>query len=435
MRDASAAIEIPKRGFAPIASLLGGMTLPALIARFAINRARRKGRPLKLGKRVLAVRHVDVLEMLRRDLDFIIAPVNESRIKAVNGGNFILGMDRCPRLMREREALYRALAVLDLSTIRTDVHRDAQARIAVAGTRAGFDGIADYARPIAAATASRIFGIAPPDMGFFADVVRAIFAHTFLNIGNDQKVAARAVTAGGIMQDWLAQEMLRRHAGGDLGTDLMGHLLRAGELDDDAVRRTLGGMLVGSIDTTASTFARIFCVVDRDQRLRERVSAAWRNGDDIYGLCLDALRRWPHNPILLREAAVDTALGGVAIKKGTTVIAWTQAAMQDPERFPEPSRILPDRPMDGYLHFGAGLHPCAGRMLNAVQIPIMVGLLVEAGGRRAGGMGWAGPFPAELPVSLDGGHDNEHAIHGDNRRADRSGQSGDAAVRYRGNAR
>ena len=44
-------------------------------------------------KIVLATRHEDVMEVLKRDLDFLIAPVNAERMEQVNGP-FILGMDR-----------------------------------------------------------------------------------------------------------------------------------------------------------------------------------------------------------------------------------------------------------------------------------------------------------------------------------------------------
>jgi cytochrome P450 len=202
------------------------------------------------------------------------------------------------------------------------------------------------------------------------------------------------------MHDWFSTEIARRRRTGDLGTDLMGQLLSQAKLDDDGVRRTLGGMLVGSIDTTASTFARVFCVAQDDAGLAAHMRERWRSGSDIYGLCLDALRRWPHNPILMRKAATDTVLGGVPVKAGARVIAWTQAAMQDPGAFPDPERALPDRPMAGYLHFGAGLHPCAGRAINAIQIPILVGMLLDAGAEPCGRMGWAGPFPDSLPVRL-----------------------------------
>lgn len=401
MDNRYAGIRTPPRGFSLLAPLLSGRAFPAFLARLGIRRALSKGGPLKLGGTVLAVRHADVSEMLRRDLDFIIAPINAERINAVNGGPFILGMDRSLALIREREALYCALAKVDLSALADKVRAEAMARLATGSDR--LDAIADYARPVAAATASAVFGIAPEDRALFAEAVRAIFAHTFLNLGGDKAVEARALAAAPLMHDWFFAEIAHRRQTGELGSDLMGQLLSQAKLDDDGVRRTLGGMLVGSIDTTTSTFARVFCIVADDPSLAARMVERWRAGGDIYGLCLDALRRWPHNPILMRKAAADTVLGGVPIKAGERVIAWTEAAMQDPGAFPDPERALPDRPMASYLHFGAGLHPCAGRAINAIQIPILIGLLLDAGGERCGKMGWAGPFPDSLPVKTGTG--------------------------------
>jgi cytochrome P450 len=391
-------VATPPRGFAPIADLLTSRAVPGLLASLAVKLSRRTGRPLSLGGRVIAIRHADVTEVLRRDLDFLIAPVNAQRITAVNGGPFVLGMDRAPTHMLERQVLYAALGRLDFAGITAEVREEAATRMNDAGL--SFDAIAHYARPVAAATARRLFGIAPDDDHFFKDAVRAIFAHTFLNLGGDKDIEARALRAAPHMQAWLTQEIARRRRDNVPGDDLMGCLIQDGRLDDDAIRRTLGGMLVGAIDTTASTFARIFIVVASDRQLRDRMTRAWTEGEDIYGLCLDALRRWPHNPIVLRQAAADTTLGEVPVRAGSLVVAWTQAAMQDPEAFPDPERMLPDRPRDAYLHYGHGLHPCAGRSINAIQIPALVGTLLAAGADVAGKLQWAGSFPDRLPVRI-----------------------------------
>jgi cytochrome P450 len=103
---------------------------------------------------------------------------------------------------------------------------------------------------------------------------------------------------------------------------------------------------------------------------------------------------------LLRSALVDTAIAGVAVKRGDSTVAWTQAAMQDSSIVEDPRRVRPDRDRSIYLHFGGGLHPCAGRAVNSFQIPLLVGGLVRRGLARVGGMAWAGPFPNRLPVTL-----------------------------------
>lgn len=392
-------ITTPASGFSPLTWLLYGEWPPSAAARFGQGLARWRAKPLRFGKTVIAIRHSHIVELLRRDLDFLIAPVNEERIVAVNGP-FVLGMDRSPVLARERAALYSALAAVDLGAIRRGLLQRAAERREKLGS--SFDAIADFARPLAAETASLLFGIAPADKAMFAEVARAIFAHTFLNVSGDKTIENRALKAAVAMRYWFETEIARRRATGEPGADLMGQLLKQGQLDADGVRRTLGGMYVGSIDTTVTAAAKILHVAMADPKLADAILARWKSGADIYGYCLDLLRRWPHNPVVVRSAANDTTLAGQQVKAGDRVIAWTQAGMLDPGVFPEPDRMLPERPLGSYLHFGEGLHPCAGRAVNSFQIPILVATLLEAGVERTGPMKWAGPFPDHLPVKVKG---------------------------------
>ena len=53
------------------------------------------------------------------------------------------------------------------------------------------------------------------------------------------------------------------------------------------------------------------------------------------------------------------------------------------------------------LHLGAGLHPCAGRAVNAFQIPLLVRALVRRGIKSVGPVQWAGPFPDHLEVRFE----------------------------------
>ena len=104
------------------------------------------------------------------------------------------------------------------------------------------------------------------------------------------------------------------------------------------------------------------------------------------------------DPIGSIKPAKDTTLAGLAVPGGAKILLWTQAAMFDTTAFPYPERLRPDRTTQPYLHLGGGLHPCAGRTVNAWQIPLLVGALLDLGPRRLGPMRWAGPFPAHLPV-------------------------------------
>jgi cytochrome P450 len=395
----SADIATPPSTGGFFATLLSGPALPALAARLGARFAALWGDPIRVGGKVIVARHAHVTELLARDLEFRIAPVNGARIDAVNGP-FVLGMDRGATLAKERRALYQALAQVDLAPIRHAVAQEAAARIATASGNE-IDVVGGYARPIAAHTARTLFGVGGPDEQTFMDVARAVFAHTFLNLSGDKVVEARALRASVLMRDWLAAEIARRRATGDLGADMMGALLAGKLLDDDGVRRTLGGMLVGSIDTTATTVAKIVVMIGKDVALAQSIAADANDETRLAGWCREALRRWPHNPLVLRRAVTSTRLAQVDIQEGDDVIAWTQAAMLDAEAFPDPQQLRPDRPVAAYLHFGGGLHPCAGRTVNAFQIPLLVGALVRRGMKSIGAVQWAGPFPDHLTVRFE----------------------------------
>jgi cytochrome P450 len=392
----AAAVETPKgRGFA--GAIIGGRGLPDLAARVGARIAAFEQKPLKFGKVIIAARHADAQAVLARDLDFLIAPNNAARIEAVNGP-FVLGMDRGPVLERERRALYSALAAVDQDALKAAAQIDIAALI---GDKTSVDAVGGFARIVAGKTAARLFGLTPEDEPLFRDVARAIFNHTFLNLGGDKAIEARALRAAAAMKDWFTQQIARRRTNGDLGDDMMGALLSQKIVDDDCVRRTLGGMLVGSIDTTASAVAKILSVIQSDATLRAQFA---RTTPEVqrYALCMEALRRWPHNPIVLRTAAAAGTLNGTTYAAGDRIVVWTQAAMQDRAAFPEPRRMRADRDPRSYLHFGGALHSCAGRVVNGWQIPLLVGALVERKFRIEGKMGWAGPFPDTLPVKIDG---------------------------------
>ncbi|HEY2247174.1 MAG TPA: cytochrome P450 [Bradyrhizobium sp.] len=361
-------------------------------------------KPLRIGTKVFVGRHADAVEVLSRDLDFLIGPVNATKIDEVNGP-FILGLDRGATLVRERAALYRGLAGVDLQgPLRSQLENDAKSRVAAAGEE--IDVVGGYARPIAAMTAQRLFGVSGMDQTLFMDVARALFGHIFLNLNNDEKIRARALRAAPFLKKWLLDEIEKRRTSGDRHPDMMDALIHDPQIPNsdegnDLIRRTLGGMLVGSIDTTATCVAKIITIIGRDKTLAAGIAADVDNFPRLHGWCWEALRRWPHNPLVLRSAAVDTQLAGVDIRANDQVFVITQAAMLDTSVFPEPQVLNPARPQRPYLHFGGGLHPCAGRDVNAFQIPILVREIVRRGIKSVGTIDWAGPFPDRLPVTFN----------------------------------
>lgn len=382
-----------------IGFLVGGRVLPDLAARVGIRLARWYGKPFRFLRWVIAARHAQAVEMLERDLDFGIAPVNAVKIGEVNAGPFILGMDRSAALERERRALYEALAAIDLDRLRSETQADIETVLAAVPAGGEIDAVAGYARPIAARTARRLFGLHAPSERMLMEVARSVFNHTFINPTNKAAIRDRGIRAGVHMKAWIDAEIARRDSA-DPKDDLIGRLLAQGILDREAIQRTVGGTFVGAIDTTTTVVAKLVKLASRNPDIELGMR---RDADDLhrlYGWCLDAMRLWPHNPAILRSALVDTAIVGTAVRRGDSTVAWTQAAMQDSSIFEDPRRVRPDRDRSIYLHFGGGLHPCAGRAVNGFQIPMLVAGLVRRGLARTGSISWAGPFPNRLPVTL-----------------------------------
>jgi cytochrome P450 len=382
-----------------IGMLVGGRVLPDISARIGARLARWYGKPFRFLHWVIAARHDQAVEMLQRDLDFGIAPVNAVKIGEVNAGPFILGMDRSAALERERRALYEALAAIDIGRLRAETEADIETVLADSPAAGEIDAVAAYARPIAARTARRLFGLHAPSERMLMEVARSVFNHTFINPTNKAAIRERAIRAGEHMKGWIDEEIARRDPA-DPGEDMIGRLLAQGLLDRHAVQRSIGGTFVGAIDTTTTAVAKLLKLAAGNPDIE---FAMRRDCDDLhrlYGWCLDALRLWPHNPALLRSALVDTSIAGVAVRRGDSAVAWTQAAMQDSSIVEDPRRVRPDRDRSIYLHLGGGLHPCTGRLVNAFQIPLLVRGLVKRGLARVGSISWAGPFPNRLPVTL-----------------------------------
>lgn len=384
--------------------LLERIATPQLV-RFGARLAARFGpRSLRFNGATLVFRWADVSDMLRRDLDCLIAPVNAARIEAVSGP-FILGMDRSEPLFAQRRVVYGALSEVAPGPV-AKVLKSEPDRLLDLATRRGerIDVVNGYARPVAARTAAALFGIAGPTEADQMRVARAVFHETFLNLGGDKAVAAAGVAAGHELLGWIEAEAARRRAAGAFGEDLLGRLLvreRAGEIAPTEAGQILAGLFVGAIDTTATAVANITAEMLLDPALARSIERDAGDRELVWGWCLEALRRRPHNPILLRQAAEGATVCGAPVPAGERVIAVTLAAMQDGRVFDAPATMVPTRPRELYMHFGYGMHLCSGRDLNAVQIPALVSALAR---RRPGGRAHVvnrGPFPDRLVVTLE----------------------------------
>ena len=358
------------------------------------------------GPFAIASRWKDVQDIFKRDTDFLIAPINAVNIEEINGP-FVLGMDRSELMLREQRQMYAGLSAFDAVAVRAQVRAEAQ-RLLAAAQQTGerkIEVVNGYARLIAARTAVALFGVDAPSEAEYMTAVRRIFHHAFLNVGADAKIRNNALAASKLLRHWTLDEIARRHSEGDDKKDIMSALLalqgtNSQALDDDGVRRTLMGMLVGAVDTTATAVAHCTAVLLSNDDLKKQALRDADNPDRFLGWCWEALRFMPHNAVLARFAPADTSFIGKKLKRDTKVVINILGAMHDTEAFPSPHKMNPERPLHNYFHFGGGLHPCAGRAINAIQVPELVRQLLIHNASYVEMPRFDGPFVDEFLVQL-----------------------------------
>ncbi|HEX8144163.1 MAG TPA: cytochrome P450 [Pyrinomonadaceae bacterium] len=394
------------------------LTSPRLL-RAVFKILRRRAPILLIGKRAIVTLHDDVIEVLSRDTDFTIAEVNEERINAIDGP-FILGMDRSERYDRESAVLRQAVRRDDLERIRNFVRQSAEGLTRAAQPQGRIDVIGGLARVVPVRLVESYFGIPAPDEPTMMRWMRDVFHDIFANPGGDPLVHRDALNTVAELRAHMDAVIARRKSQqGEPGQpdDVLGRLLALQDeahpwLDNDSVRRNLGGMIAGAVDTT-NKFVSL--AIDELLRRPEALGEARRAAlafdmDAMRVYAYEAVRFNPHHPVQARFCRSETEIArgtkrARRIPSETSVYIATLSAMFDPEKFPEPDEFRVDRNAE-YLHFGYGMHRCFGQAINGVQIPELLAALLRLPNLRrasgsAGQLVYDGPFPQRLILEFD----------------------------------
>jgi cytochrome P450 len=370
---------------------------------------------LVLGRKAIVSRHKDVMEVLGRDTEFTLAPINGPKMDSIEVP-FFLGMDRGPTYEREEGAMRQVARREDLGSISDLVSAESDRLVGAVSSVGRIDVPQGLSRIVPLRLIDRYFGVRS-DERTMATWTRILFWDVFLNIAGDPGVHGKALAAAKEMKPFLLANIAARQnelAKGAKGEEtLLDRLLALAKtpgqewLDTDAIRRNLSGLLVGAVETTNTAVVQALDqLLKRPDRFAEaRKAAEAGDREKVRQYAYEALRFNPQAPGLLRYCEQEARLGGSVIPAGTTVVLSTLSAMFDPAAFEKPCRFDPDRKVE-YLHFGAGLHQCFGRHINGVQIPgILSGLLRLKNLRRAKGSDgeivYEGPFPDRWILEFD----------------------------------
>jgi len=187
---------------------------------------------------------------------------------------------------------------------------------------------------------------------------------------SDERLAelgAPMMDVGPVIDAYLAA----RESGAYDDNSLIGVCLEAvdaGELSDvEAFSILFLLVAAGGESTTSLTGTGIRILAERPD-LQDRLR---REPELIPAFVEEACRIDPPFRGHYRQVTVDTALGGVKVPKGSTlVLAWT-AANRDSDAFPNPDDIDLDRPNPRqHVGFGWGIHLCVGAPLARVEAKV-----------------------------------------------------------------
>jgi cytochrome P450 len=244
--------------------------------------------------------------------------------------------------------------------------------------RSTIDFLTDFAEPLALSATCAYLGVPAPESGWASRIGRAVGAGMDAGLWPERGPAVRDAQEelAELVDGWLAGDPQQ----GIVGT--MRAAPAAAEVDPAVLANTVRGLLFSGYSSGSKLLGSIAVAL-----LHERVVSLeeFRAADPARAI--DELVRYA-SPIhaVARACVVETDVGGVRVRAGQAVTLLLGAANRDPERFPDPQRVLLDRHPNPHLGFGRGPKSCIGSPFTELFVRAALDALIERcpGARAAG---------------------------------------------------
>ncbi|MFV0527071.1 MAG: cytochrome P450 [Acidimicrobiales bacterium] len=222
------------------------------------------------------------------------------------------------------------------------------------------DLVADYANVISTATVLSLFGAPTDDLEFFRDVTRVSGGRN----STPEEVNAALGNLFSVLGALVAER--QRNPGDDLLSALATNYLEPGLVTMPELLATVGITIVAGRETTTSMITLGALYLSRHPDLRSRLAA----DPSLWPAVVEELLRVLSvaDSIPLRVTTTDTLVGDTVIPAGEGAIALLAAANHDPDEFPDPTEIDPDRGPRHHVAFGHGIHQCLGQSLARLEL-------------------------------------------------------------------
>ncbi|GAY08317.1 cytochrome P450 [Pseudonocardia sp. N23] len=230
-------------------------------------------------------------------------------------------------------------------------------------------------------------------------------AASISNVSRDPAVHDRGVQAREEIDAWLDPAIAGKRAepGDDLLSDLCTVEYEGQRLADAEIKSNTAFFLAAGIETTDRALVNLLGGLIRHPEQWDRLRA----DPALVPSAVAEVLRWKA-PVQgsVRQARVDTDLGGVAVAAGDKLILLLGAANRDPAVFPDPDTFDVGRfadnadpqftPVGPLRAFGGGEHTCSGSLLAKLEMELAVEHLLS----RYRRLSFAGDPPADAGFML-----------------------------------
>ncbi|MFI8301265.1 cytochrome P450 [Streptomyces nigra] len=274
-----------------------------------------------------------------------------------------------PEHGRMRTALGRAFAPRSLDRMRELTQRVVDELLddfEAAGGPA--DLMAALATPLPTRVISQILGIPADERQWLKEQAAALK----MTDPSNQPLATAAQKA---LHDYVISllERRRREGGDDLVSALAIPPDQAEGLTDGELVSLIVSLILTGHDNLTNEVGGICYALLTDPDLLDRAK------EDLAEILDELIRYIPYRRGVgtPRVALEDVTVGGRTIRAGEIVHVSYIAANQDPDRFPGPDRIDPDRSRVPNLAFGWGTHRCPAEPLARIELLVAVRTLLQ----------------------------------------------------------
>jgi cytochrome P450 len=231
--------------------------------------------------------------------------------------------------------------------------------------RGQMDMIEDFAAPMPAIVTAEMLGVPTED---HTDLKKwsATFAEMLGNLQHNPDVIPAVLESTNKLTTYFqdAIDKARQHPREGLIQAFMNAEIEGDRLSDEEIVANCIITMVGGQETTTNLIGNGLLTLLRNPEQLTQL----RDDSSLIPSAVEELLRYEspsqHTGRIARE---DVQIGDRQIRKGQSVVAIMAAANRDPDRFPDPDRLILDRSDNKHLAFGWSSHFCFGAPLARME--------------------------------------------------------------------